>query len=346
MLTQIDIERISRYINAKDESDDIAWIEDLFSSGHKNHSLNHYLKSDWENHLSEHEVAKVNLDRILDRVHHFIREKESQKRKTYIYKIFNFYTKAAAVLLLPIIIAGSLYFGYLSGFSTSILDSKVSSSLYAPLGSRVSFNLPDGTKGWLNGGSKLTYSLPFSKKRKVTLNGEAWFDVYHDEKRPFEVNAGKSKIKVLGTSFDVNSYDGEKYIEVVLQSGKVEFLDETQAKKVILKPSEQLIFKEGRINIHSVDVSKYKAWTEGKLIFREDDMAEVVRRIERWYNVDIEIDNNELSQFSFRATFENESLEDVLLQLSKTSPIGYKIFPRKQLADGTLEKKKVILYKK
>jgi ferric-dicitrate binding protein FerR (iron transport regulator) len=346
MLTQNEIEKIGRYINGMAGLDDMAWIEDLFSHGHKNQNLKHHLESDWENVLHEPYIEDVNLNRILDRVHHLIREKESQKRKTFVYRITNAYIKAAAILLLPLIIAGGLYFGWSRGFSTMIADQKGSTAIYAPMGSRVSFHLPDGTKGWLNSGSTLTYSLPFSENRKVALEGEAWFDVFHQEKQPFEISAGESRIKVLGTSFNVCAYLNEKYVEVVLQSGKVEFSDKTQTNKVILRASEQLILQEGRLEINPVDASKYKAWTEGRLIFRGDDMAEVARRIERWYNVKVEIADDDLVQFSFRATFENDPLEDVFKQLSMTSPIEYKIIPRKQLPDGTSEKEKVFLYKK
>jgi ferric-dicitrate binding protein FerR (iron transport regulator) len=227
-----------------------------------------------------------------------------------------------------------------------IADQTVSSEIYAPMGSRVSFNLPDGTIGWLNSGSKLTYSLPFSKNRKVAVEGEAWFDVIHNEKQPFEISAGKSMIKVLGTSFNVSAYPEEKYVEVVLQNGKVEFSDQSLAERVTLKPSERLVLKDSKLELNSVDPSKYKGWTEGKLIFRGDDMAEVARRIERWYDVKVEIADKDLLQFSFRATFVDDSLEDVLKLLSMTSPIECKVLPRMQLQDGTYGKEKIILQKR
>lgn len=346
MLTQTEIERIGRYINGMADTDDLAWIEELFSRGDKLPDLKQHLRSDWDDVAQNTDIENPNLKRILDRIHHSIRKRESQKRKTLTSRIKKIYINAAAILLLPLIITGGLYFGYLRGLSTMIADPKGSSSIYAPMGSRVSFNLPDGTKGWLNSGSTLTYSLPFNQNRKVALEGEAWFDVLRNENRPFEISAGESTIKVLGTSFNVSAYLDEKYVEVILQSGKVEFSDKTQMNKVILKPSEQLIFQEDRVRVSSVDVSKYKAWTEGRLIFRGDNMAEVAKKIEHWYNVKVEIADKDLNQFSFRATFENDSLEDIFKQLSMTSPIEYKIFPRKQFPDGTSEQKKVIVYKR
>ena len=346
MLKQNEIERIERYINGMADHSDIAWVEDLFSHGYNNHDLKQHLENDWETELRVEGADDVDLNVMLDRVHHLIRKKESQKGKTLVRRISSVYMKIAAVLLLPMVIAGGLYVYLNNAAADLVADQQVKSVIYAPMGSRVSFNLPDGSTGWLNSGSKLTYSLPFSGNRKVALEGEAWFDVFHNAKQPFEISAGNSKIKVLGTSFNVSAYLEEKYVEVVLQNGKVEFSDQTQSDDIILKPSERLVLRDSKLEVNAVDPSKYKGWTDGKLIFRGDDMAEVARRIERWYDVKVEIADQDLVHFSFRATFKDDSLEDVLRLLSMTSPIEYKILPRKQLQDGTYEKEKVILHKR
>jgi transmembrane sensor len=222
-------------------------------------------------------------------------------------------------------------------------EQQVSSSIYAPLGARVSFNLPDGTTGMLNSGSHLSYSLPFTNNRQVKLEGEAWLEVKRDENHPFEISTGNSTVKVLGTSFNMSAYPAENYVEVVLQQGKVEFLDNKGDEKVTMLPSERLVFKNGNISKSVTDPAKYNAWTEGKLVFRGDPVAEVARRIERWYNVKVELADLELEKYSFRATFEDDKLEEVLRLLSMTSPIRYQITPRMLLADGTYEKEKVTI---
>lgn len=346
MLNQNEIERISRYINGIADSADNAWVENFFSHGHKNQNLRHYLELDWDNELQKEQIDDVDLNTMLDRVHHLIRKKESQKKKTLVRRMTSLYKKIAAVLLFPVIITGSIYVSYLISPSSISFDQKVSSVIYAPKGSRISFNLPDGTTGWLNSGSKLTFSLPFGESRNVALEGEAWFDVLRNEKQAFKISAGKSIIKVLGTSFNVSAYPEEKYVEVVLQNGQVEFSDQSLAERVVLKPSERLILKDSKLELNPVDPSKYKGWTDGKLIFRGDKMVEVARRIERWYDVKVEIADNDLMQFSFRATFMDDSLEEVLKLISMTSPIDYKVLPRTQLPDGTYEKEKIILRKR
>ena len=346
MLSKNEIERIERYISGIADKNDIFFVEALFSEGHENTCLCNNLEKDWESDLQKTIPIGTDLDRMLDRVHHIIRSKENQKQKLFFNRLTYIFSKVAAVLLLPLIIAVGFTLSYMGKLSNTIAERSVNSVIHAPMGSRVSFNLPDGTVGWLNSGSHLTYSFPFVGNRKVVLDGEAWFDVNHSEKSPFEIYAGKSMIKVLGTSFNVSAYSELQYIEVVLKQGKVEFYPGNAYRKVVMEPSQKLVFSNGKMDINSTDPSKYQAWTDGKLVFRGDNMAEVAGRIERWYNIKVVLADLDLEKFSFRATFEDDSREEVLRLLSMTSPIRYKIAPRVMNSDGTFEKVIVTLYKR
>jgi len=345
MLNQNEVERIERYISGKADTNDVVIVESLFAHGQENFDLRNHIEKEWESDHQHTTPSEQDLNRMLDHVYHMIRNKENQKRKLLIHRFTHIYSKVAAILLLPLIIAGGVTFGYIGKLSNTSIEQSVSSVIHAPMGARVSFNLPDGTVGWLNSGSSLTYSLPFNSNRKIALNGEAWFDVVHNEKSPFEIFAGNSKIKVLGTSFNVSAYR-EDYIEVVLQYGKVEFYPGNLSQKITMTPSQKLVLIDGKINLKVIDPSKYKAWTDGKLVFRGDNMAEVAGRIERWYNIKVILADKDLEKFSFRATFEDDSLEDVLHLLSLTSPICYKIAPRVIKPDGTFEKVIVTLYER
>jgi len=296
--------------------------------------------------LRDTSLSEVNLTHLLDRVHHIIRKNETLKRQKPLQKFIRIYLRAAGILLLPLLAAGGLVYSYLGNHGNTTADRQVSSTIYAPMGARVSFNLPDGTTGMLNSGSYFSYSLPFNNNREVSLEGEAWFEVSRDETHPFEISTGNSTVKVLGTSFNVSAYPAENYVEVVLQKGKVEFLDNKGNEKVTMLPSERLVFQNGNINKSVTDPAKYNAWTEDKLVFRGDPMAEVARRIERWYNVKVNLADSELEKYSFRATFEDDKLEEVLRLLSMTSPIRYQITQGKLLANGTYEKEKVTIYLK
>lgn len=346
MLNQIEIERTERYISGKADKNDTLFVETLFSQGHENFGFRNHLEKEWEIDYQYITPSEQDLNHMLDHIHHMIRNKENQKRKLVVHRLTHIYMKVAAILLLPLIIAGVVTFGKFGKFSNTATEQSVSSVIHAPMGARVSFNLPDGSVGWLNSGSSVAYTLPFKGNRKITLDGEAWFDVVHNEKSPFEVSAGNSKVIVLGTSFNISAYGGAQSIEVVLQEGKVEFYSGNLLQKVTMTPSQKLVFNEGNIDLSIIDPSKYKAWTDGKLIFRGDNMIEVARRIERWYNVKVILADKDLEKFSFRATFEDDSLEEVLHLLSLTSPISYKISPRVIKSDGTFEKLIVTIYHK
>lgn len=346
MLNQTEIEQIERYINGTADTKEIAFVESLFARGSENFGLHNHLEEEWEGGNHKEIPSEEILNGMLDRVHHLIRNKEDQKRKLFAYRLVRTFSRVAATLFLPILLAGGLTIGYLLQSPDATIEQPVSSVIHAPMGSRVSFSLPDGTKGWLNSGSSLTYYIPFNKNRNVVLTGEAWFDVTPDQQHPFEINAGHSKLKVLGTSFNVSAYQDAPYIEVVLLQGKVEFYKNNQSEKISMLPSQKLFCSNGKVEMTTTDPSKYEAWTEGKLVFRGDNMAEVARRIERWYNVKVILADKDLETYSFRATFEDDSLEEVMRLLSLTSPIDYKITPRIMKNDGTIEKVVVSLYKR
>lgn len=346
MLKQEDKEKIEQYINGQFTTKGKSYIETLFLNGEENNDLKYLLKKDWDSLINDNTASEVDLDFLLDRVHHLIRKNETIKRLKPYQKVVRLYMKTAAIVLMPVLIAGGLVFKYMSNNGKNITGINVTSTIYAPLGARVAFNLPDSTSGMLNSGSHLTYSLPFSNNRKVKLDGEAWFEVHHDENHPFEISTGTSNVKVLGTSFNMSAYPAENYVEVVLQRGKVEFQNKINDEKVTMLPSERLVFQNGNISKSLTDPSKYNAWTEGKLVFRGDPMAEVAKRIERWYNVTIILADQGLEKYSFRATFLDDSLAEVLRCLSLTSPIKYYITPGELLRDGTYKKEVVTIYLK
>lgn len=341
-----ELEKLVHYAEGQADESEKAWVESLFINGEDNSSLRKVLEKDWNSIVRDSGSSGIDLTLLLDRIHHLIRIRDSRKRSSFFWRLVRIYMKAAAILLLPLLVAGGLIYNYLGNKNKTAPDQMVSSSIFAPMGSRVSFNLPDGTLGMLNSGSKLTYSLPFNNNRQIHLDGEAWFDVSKDENHPFEINIGSSKLAVLGTCFNVMAYPAESYIEVVLQKGKIEFFDKESSETVIMMPSERLVLRSGKISKTVTDPAKYLAWTKGRMVFNNDPMAEVARRIERWYNVEIRLADKELEKYSFRGTFEDDSLEEVMQFLSMTSPIKYKITPRKMRPDGTYEKERVTIYLK
>jgi ferric-dicitrate binding protein FerR (iron transport regulator) len=341
-----DIQKIVHYIEGQASPEEREWVEALFVKGEENSTLRHMLEKDWNAHVRDNAQSDVDLTHLLDRVHHIIQKNEYRKKNAVTSRITRVYMRIAAILLIPLMVGAGLVYRFVLQEPEVKPEQLVTSSIYAPMGARVSFNLPDGSTGMLNSGSRLTYTEPFNSLRQVQLEGEAWFDVTRDEHHPFEISTGQSKVKVLGTSFNVMAYPAENYIEIVLKEGKVDFLDADGNRISTVNKSERMIYRGGEISKCVTDPSKYIAWTKGRMIFNNDPMAEVARRIERWYNVKIQLADKELEKYSFRGTFEDDSLEEVMRFLAMTSPIRYKITPRKMLADGTYEKEKVTIYLK
>ena len=206
MLKQEDKEKIERYIKGESGEIEKTDVESLFNDGENNLYLRHYLEKDWDNILRETSPSEVDLNHLLDHIHHIIRKDEALKKQKPAQRIIRVYRRVAAILLLPLLVAGVWIYSSGGNHNNTIADQRVSSTIYAPMGARVSFNLPDGTTGMLNSGSQLSYSLPFTGNRQITLKGEAWFEVKRDEDHPFEISTGNSGVKVLGTSFNLSAY--------------------------------------------------------------------------------------------------------------------------------------------
>jgi transmembrane sensor len=342
---RIDKGKLDRLFAGQTNEADNEWIESLFSNGEKNIELLKLMEEDWLKMINSETDADRDLNYILERIHDTLRRNKILRHKRFISRFINVYMKAAAILLLPVIVAGGLLLTKKQRMKV-IPDGPVSSTIYSPLGARTSFLLPDGTTGMLNSGSSISYSLPFNNDRQINLEGEAWLDVKHDEANPFLINAANSVVRVLGTSLNVSAYSSENYIEVVLVKGKVEFFNKDNNEIAGMVPSQRLVLKDGHINRSYTDPSKYYSWTEGKLVFRSDPMAEVARRLERWYNIKVVIKDTALLNYSFRAIFEDDKIEEVMKFISMTSPIRYEILSRKQLGDGTFEKQVINMYLK
>lgn len=345
MIQKSDIEKLNRFRKGLSDRPEKQYIYSLFSENEKNKDFKQHFSKEFDEYIKNNPKEDHHLSYLLDRIHHIIHKNENKKKQTVAGRIHRWYS-IAAMLLTPLLIAGLVWIKEQKQDQFIVAEAPVISTLYAPMGSRISFSLPDGTKGWLNSGSSLEYSLPFGNNRQVAVWGEAWLDVAHDENHPFEITAGNSKIRVLGTKFNVNAYPEENHVEVVLEEGQVEFSTPELKSSVEMNPNERLVFREGSVKIRPTDVAKYSAWIEGKLVFRADPMMEVARRIERWYNVDVKLIDKDLEKNLISGTFQDDSLEDVFHYLSMTSPIRYEIINHRVTSDGILQKTKVLLYQK
>jgi ferric-dicitrate binding protein FerR (iron transport regulator) len=168
--------------------------------------------------------------------------------------------------------------------------SKVVLELATPLGGIYQITLPDGTKVWLNAGSSLKYPMSFAKnERRVSLEGEAFFEVTKDSARPFKVLSKGQEIEVLGTAFNVNAYPDNTVIKTTLVNGKVKLSnDKRYSKAIFLLPGQQSTnSNNGKIHLANVDTAPFTAWKEGLFYFDETPLSDALQQIGRWYNVEV-----------------------------------------------------------
>ena len=213
-----------------------------------------------------------------------------------------------------------------------------------PRGQKSVMLLTDGTRVWLNADSKLTYAKNFGEldSREVYLEGEAFFDVVRNPSKPFIVHTSDVNIKVLGTSFNVKSYADDGLIETTLVEGKVEIdkpddLSRSDSK-VVLRPNQKATFsKESReIDIKEVVAQETVAWRNDRLVFKSESFSEVIKQLERWYNVSIHVEESAHLSCTLTASIEKESLEEILDFLAVTHRIDFSISGNEVYIKGSL----------
>lgn len=301
---------------------------------------------DYEPEAGTVDVTKYN--RILDKIHHQINIDQSsrpfpiQKRNRRI-RVLNVLTRVAAILLLPVLL---LLIYTNSPEKQQFTANNNELEIEVPAGGRMQVVLGDGTKVWLNAESKLSYPYQFKgNERVVKLSGEGFFDVAQNKEIPFIVKTDHLSVKATGTAFDVNAYPGEKNVETTLVEGHVILYDQSNQKIKDLTPNEYLKFNfdKNKYTMETGDINKYVAWKDGLLVFKNDPIFEVVKRLERWYNVNIEITDERVKDFTYTATFANESLVQALDFMGIATPIRYQFVPREKLPDGSYSMQKVLI---
>lgn len=339
-VTEFDRERIERYFRGEYTEKDATYIEKIFLEAGNEKELEHLLSRQYYEILSDDEQESRDLDNILYRINYDISTKQAEKKAGAFAKFIAWPLRIAAMLILPL----SVFWG-IKGYINYSTAKETWVEIKAPAWTRVQFSLPDGTTGWLNSNSSVRYNGTFVSDRQVTLKGEAFFDVVKDEKRPFRVSTEEIVVKALGTRFNVASYENEKSVEVVLEEGKIVLSGREIPSPRLMDPNELIVFDKASKNITSetVQPQKYIAWTEGKLVFRNDPVDVIARRLERWYNVDVEVMEGFTDDLRLRATFTDENLEEVLYFLKRSLPISYKIENGDIQPDDSVARKRVIL---
>jgi ferric-dicitrate binding protein FerR (iron transport regulator) len=265
---------------------------------------------------------------------------------------------AAAAVIIGLGTGSYFYYNSLSQKKNNTPDNYRNEVVAKP-GVRSKMLLPDGTVVWLNSQSKLAYSNSFNNNlREVHLEGEAFFEVAKDSSRPFIVHTSDIDIKVLGTAFNVKSYEKEKTIETTLIHGSIEVLNKQHPKapKVILKPHEKLVFQKDQqheaaeaknatpggkpvkaeVLLPGMAIAvlpknlpdsamKETSWVYNKLIFEGENFRELASKMERWFNVKISFQDQKITAYRFRGVFGHENISEALQALQLTASFNFKI---------------------
>jgi len=242
---------------------------------------------------------------------------------------------AASVLILGV--AGVLFYnGYKKNVaSVRPLKDKEIATRY---GTRSFLELPDGSKLWLNAGSRVKYIEDFADgKRELTLAGEAFFDVKHDPDHPFIIHTDKLDVKVLGTSFNVKAYQNDPTMETTLINGKVEidFPGDDRAN-IVLRPNEKVVIPvngspvAGPVKGSVAPDSIYRtlietSWVEDKLVFRNEAFSDVTTKLERWYNIRFSFKDSNYLQDRLTGYFKDQPIKNVMDALQISLGFHYRI---------------------
>jgi ferric-dicitrate binding protein FerR (iron transport regulator) len=202
-------------------------------------------------------------------------------------------------------------------------ESDAFNTVITPKGGQYQLVLSDGTRVWLNAASTLKYPVTFAgTKREIELSGEAYFEVAHDQHKPFRVISNGQTVEVLGTHFNLNAYPDEKATRTTLLEGSVKVLAGEKSSKI--KPGEQVQLKDGNLAVSQADLDEAIAWKKGFFYFKDDDIQTVMRQLSRWYGVTVKYEG-QISIREFSGQMNKNITAAQLMHILSFEQIHYRI---------------------
>lgn len=311
-MTQRIIDIANRFLAEKEcNKEELAEFKNWLSNPASHSEVERWLLEHWD--LS----ADIDSNTLIEAVFKQIQEYQKVHRPKSgfsLSRILKVYQKVAAFLLIPLIGLGILYW---AGQFNKPADQYTET--IAPRGQKSQIVLADGTKVWLNSDTKIKYPGHFSKhQRDIYLDGEAFFEVSKNEQQPFVVHTSGLNVKVLGTKFNVKAYADEDQIEASLFEGKINLLmsdlsDEMLEKEV--KPGQSFVYSktDHKLMLNRFPQDEINGWKKNQLIFKDDTFGNLVRKIERWYDVEVVYDEQQFEDRRLTVElYEGERLERLM----------------------------------
>jgi len=324
-MTSSIIDIANRFLAEKDcSSRELATLKHWLSDPSTHAEVESWLAENWT--LS----SEIDSNTLIETVFQQIQEYQNihhLKTSTSFSRILRAYQKIAAFLLIPILGLGIFY--WVSQYNQSSVQY---TETIAPRGQKSQIVLADGTKVWLNSDTKIKYPGIFSKnQRDVYVDGEAFFEVSKNEQQPFVVHASELNVKVLGTKFNVKAYSDENQIETSLFEGKINVeIGNSRRPGFIekeVRPGQSFVYSKTK---HQLVANRFPkdeiiGWKKNQLIFKDDTFSNLVRKIERWYDVEVVYDEKQFNDRRLTVElYEEERLERLMEIISLALLVDYK----------------------
>jgi transmembrane sensor len=327
------IKSFAKPLNSEEQQVITAWL----SESDENRQYYFQMKNVWEISCPAFDPDSIDVDAAEIKL-----IKHITQRSLWQIPIMIWWQKVAAILLLPLLMSATYFI-----FTHSAVSQFAWQEVNTPYGITSRIYLSDGTGVWLNSGSQLSFPVNFSRnERRVKLSGEGFFEVHSDKRHPFIVETSKMDVRATGTSFNVEAYTSDTIVAVTLVKGKIR-VNMGAKTEANLRPNQRIVFnsKRGKYDILPTDAQRWTLWKDGKLVFRNEPLEDVFKRLGRAFNVDITVKESLIAKQPYRATFEGESLNEILELLKIAAPLRYVITSKCKRADGSFSKEKIEVYK-
>lgn len=311
-------ELVLKYLKEEATAEECSVVESWISASPDNLRQFNAVKS-----IVDASEITIDYDSIdTERAYRNVLVRSNRHRMPFLY----YFQRIAAVLIIPLatisaILAAKLLTG--SDDTASPLQ-----KLSVPFGAVAEFDLSDGSKVWLGSGSHLECPVSFGNGlRTVSLEGEALFSVASDVDHPFVVNAGEMSVTAVGTEFMVNSYDRDSLAVVALRKGAVNVNFRSRPGLCVkMKPDDVLTFHKNSsdYDVATSNLDKWYCWTNGRIVFSKDRFDSVLSRLEQLYDVDFKLDDPSIRSYLYRASFSDESFEEILSIIQMSIPVKFR----------------------
>jgi len=358
-LVEQNIELINKYLDGTASKPELISLLAWLKSNQQHILFFNQICAIWEqsNPVTNNSDVELALIKLNEKINNYNGIKTITKRNS-----FNWAINIAAAVVVIAAMSFFIKFILLKPADKSANSSYITAS--TPPSQKSKISLADGTVVWLNSGTKIRYAENYGMQtRDVYLEGEAFFQVAKNPQRPFYVHAANITVMALGTSFDVKCYANDKTIETTLVEGKVQIASTDKSSSetipVVLNPNEKAVFSKNsrKIQIARFEEAKQIAipdkkennpviyesktiqseisWKDQQLVFENETFGDLIKRLERWYNLNIKINDINLLENRYTGKFvNNETIEQVLLVIGRTTPITYTIDKESVIIDS------------